>query len=96
MSDLERRDRLGPFDARLVVAGLDDRRDQARRTDAVGAHVHRLLAAVRPGHHRLHRLGVFGAEVEDVADLDPARGHLLVGGKRLRTCPASCISEVAA
>ena len=31
-----------------------------------------------PGHHRLHRLGVFGAEIEDVADLDAARATLLV------------------
>jgi hypothetical protein len=30
---------LGPDDALLVMAGLDDRADQTRHADAVGAHV---------------------------------------------------------
>ena len=33
-----------------------------------------LLGAVRPGDARPHRLGILGAEIEDVADLDAARG----------------------
>ena len=47
ISDVERRDRLRPDDAVLVVARLDDRRDQARRADAVGAHRNEMLLAVR-------------------------------------------------
>ena len=42
--------------------------------------MHRRLAASAGGDHRLHRLGIFGAEIENVADLDAARRHLLVGG----------------
>ena len=53
-----------------------------RRADAVGAHVDRFLDAVRAADHGLHRLGVFGAEIEDVPDLDAARRHLLVGRDR--------------
>ena len=45
--DLERRHRLRPFDAGLVVERLDDRADQARHADAVGAAVDRTLDAVR-------------------------------------------------
>ena len=40
-ADLERRDAVRPDDAGLVVARLDDRRDQARHADAVGAAVDR-------------------------------------------------------
>ena len=29
--------------------------------------------AIRPGHHRLHRHRILGAEIEDLADLDAAR-----------------------
>ncbi len=38
----------------------------------------RMLGAVGAGDHRLHRRGILGAEIEDVADLDAARGDLLV------------------
>ena len=50
----------------------------AARADAVGAHMDRMLDAVGAGDHRLHRLGILGAEIEDVADLDAARRDLLV------------------
>ena len=68
-----------PLDTGLVMRGLDDGGDQARDADAVGAAVDRPLDAVGPGDHRLHRHGVLGAEVEDLADLDAARLHALVG-----------------
>ena len=35
-----------------------------------------------PATTRLHRLGILGAEIEDVADLDAARRDLLVGRQR--------------
>ena len=40
-----------------------------RHVDAVGA-----------GHHRLHGVGIFGAEIEDLADLDAPCVHPLLGG----------------
>ena len=61
-------------------SGADDCRDESRRPNAVGAHVHRLLAAVGTCDQRLHRLGIFGTEIEDVPDLDATCGNLLVRG----------------
>src|SRR5882672_6705436 len=75
----ERRDGLRPFDASIVVAGLDDGADQARDADAVGAAMDRRVDAVRTCDQRLHRVGIFGAEIEDLADLDAARIDALVG-----------------
>ena len=75
---VEGRHRVRPDDAGLVVARLDDRRHEAARADAVGAHMDRALDAVGAGDLGAHRLGILGAEVEDVPDLDAARGHLLV------------------
>src|SRR5690606_27460673 len=70
-----------PDDAALVVAGLDDGAQQARDADAVGAHVDRRVLAVGALDVGLHGGGVFGAEVEDVADLDAAgRQAVVLGG----------------
>ena len=71
-ADPERRHRLRPYDAGIVVTGLDDGADQARDADAIGAALDRPLDAIRPGDQRLHRLGIFVAEIEDLADLDAA------------------------
>src|SRR5690606_3340156 len=76
--DVEGGDGVGPDDAALVVAGLDDGAEQARHADAVGAHVHRGVLAVGALHVGLHRDRVFGPEVEDVAHLDAA-GRQTVG-----------------
>ena len=46
--------------------------------DPVGAAVDRPLDPVGAGHHRLHRLGILGAEIEDLPDLDAARVQPLV------------------
>ena len=54
------------------MARFDDRAREPGDADSVGAHLHRDLGAVRVRHRGAHRLGVLGAEVEDVADLDPA------------------------
>ena len=54
----------------LVVALLDDRCHRAREADAVATHEQRLLLAVLVEEARVERLGVLGAELEDVADLD--------------------------
>src|SRR5690606_33274672 len=68
--DVEGGDGVGPDDAALVVTGLDDGAEQAGDADAVTAHVHRRVLAVRTGDEGLHRGRVFGPEIEDVADLD--------------------------
>ncbi len=66
----------------VVVRRLDDRRHQPGRADAVAAHVHRDVLAVGTGHRRLHRLGILGAEIEDVPYLDAARRELVLGVDR--------------
>src|SRR6516164_1332904 len=70
----ERRNRFRPFDASLVMESFDDGGNQPAWADAVGAHMDGVLDPVRPGDHRLHRLGIFGAEIENVPDLDTAGG----------------------
>src|SRR5690606_3313643 len=77
---LERRDRNRPDDAVLVVAGLDDGGHDAGEPDAVGPHMHGNVLAVLTGHRGTHGLGIFGAEVEDLPDLDAPRGDALVLG----------------
>ena len=61
-----------PDDAALVVVRLDRAGEDAPDADAVAAHDGGLLLAVLVGELRLHRLGVDGAELEDVAHLDAA------------------------
>src|SRR5208282_1926514 len=78
--DLEGRHRLGPDDAILVMARLDDGADKAGDADAVGAHVRGVLLPLRIGDVGLKRHRVFGAEIEDMADLDAARLDALFGG----------------
>src|SRR5437764_9510487 len=75
----ERRHGLRPFDACIVVAGVDDSADQTRDADAVGTAMDRHVDAIGAGDQRLHRIGIFGAEIEDLADLDAARIDALVG-----------------
>ena len=66
--------------------------DEPRKADAVGAHVHR-HAPGRPGPSTgAHGLRIFGAEIEDMADLDAARRDLSVLRDGARRRPASCIS----
>ena len=94
---LERRDAVRPDDACIVVAGLDHRADQARYADAVAAHL-RDAPSRRPAPAtvRVHRLGVLGAEIEDVADLDAAAFTPARGLDLAPTSPRSCFSSVAA
>ena len=68
----EWRDGIRPDDAGLVVARLDHRADKPGDADAVAAHFRMHRLAVRRGDGGAHRLAVFGAEIEDVADLDAA------------------------
>ena len=42
----------------------------------------RYALAARRGHQAIHRVGVRGAEMEDLSDLDAARLHELVGRYR--------------
>src|SRR5690606_39509005 len=52
------------------MAGLDDRPDEARHADAVGPHMNGRLPTFGGSHAGIQGLGVFRAEVEDVANLD--------------------------
>ena len=54
------------------MAGLDDRAQQPRDADAVAAHLDRDLVALGGGDLGPHGGGIFGAEVEDLPDLDAA------------------------
>ena len=71
--DAPRRHRLRPDDAGGVVVLLDRRGDDAADADAVAAHLHHARLAGVVEHGRAHRLGVFLAELEHVADFDAAR-----------------------
>src|SRR5262249_5043267 len=68
--DFEGRHRLRPFDAGLVVERLDDGGDQTRHAHSIGAAMDRPFDTIGAGHHCLHRFGIFGPEIEDLADLD--------------------------
>src|SRR4029077_15462897 len=70
--ELERRNRLGPDDAALIVILLDGGCHDARYTDAITAHVERDLPSGLIEHHSLHGRAVLAAELEDVANLDAA------------------------
>ena len=73
---------LGPLDAALVVKGLDQGAHETRDADTVGAPLDRHLVALGAHHQGLQGLGVFLAEMEDVADLDAAARPQAVGRHR--------------
>ena len=58
--------------------------------------MHGVFLAVRPLHLGAHRLGIFRAEIEDVADLDAARRQPWRRRRMALKAASSCISEVAA
>src|ERR671914_1065763 len=68
--DVERGHRAGPRDSLLVGVLLDRGRHYARGPDAVRAHPDQLLLALLVEVAGAERLGVAGAELEDVAHLD--------------------------
>src|SRR5579875_2645895 len=82
----ERGNGIGPDDAGLVMARLDHRADEARDADPVAAHLRMDRAPVGGRDREAHRFRIFGAEVENMPDLDspslaPPRGcHLLPSG----------------
>ena len=51
---------------------LDGRGDDARDADAVTAHLERESVAVFVEESRFHLVGVLGAQLEDMSDLDSA------------------------
>src|SRR5690606_41135785 len=80
--DLPGRHRLGPDDPGFVVVLLDRRGDDARNADPVAAHRRMHVGAAFIQHGEVHRLAVFAAAPEHVADFDPARdvpGAALLG-----------------
>ncbi|CCJ85275.1 hypothetical protein BN133_1652 [Cronobacter dublinensis 582] len=70
--DLERRDSVRPDDTAIVMVLLDSRSHHARHADAVAAHGQDLVAAIFALNGRFQRVGVFGAQLEDVAHFDAA------------------------
>ena len=68
--DLPRGDGHGPNGAVLVVMGLTDGSGQTAYTDAVAAHNGMLLIAFGSQVGHVHGLGVLGAQLEDITDLD--------------------------
>ena len=69
---LERGNGLRPDDAVVVVVLLNGGGDHPADADAVAAHGHHHGATVVVQHGGVERLGVLGAELEDVAHLDAA------------------------
>ena len=68
----EGRHLLRPDDSGVIMIGLDQGADEAGDADAIGTAHERPLDAVGPGDQRPHRLRIFVAEIEDLADLDAA------------------------
>ena len=52
-------------------------RHEARRTNAVRAHLHMHILAIRAIHNSLHGFGIFRAKIEDVTDFNASRGDTL-------------------
>ena len=77
---MEGRHALGPDDAVLVMAGLDDRADQTAHADPVAAHMHRHAAPLAVIDQGAHRIGILGPEIEDLPHLDPAGNALAFHG----------------
>ena len=69
--DLEGGARQRPDDAVFVVVLLDGRRYRPADADSVAAHDQGALLSLVVEDGRRHRLRIFGAELEDMADLDP-------------------------
>src|SRR5262245_35705810 len=80
--DVVRRHRRGPEQAGVVVVLLDDRRDRAGDTDAVGPHRDADRLAVGTERIESERVGELAPQLEDVADLDPARDRQLAAVAR--------------
>src|ERR1700676_3121297 len=75
----ERRHGFRPLDGGIVVAGFNDGADQARHANTVGAAMDRHIDAIGSRDHCLHGVGIFGAEIEDLADFDAAGMDFLLG-----------------
>ena len=80
--------RQRPDDAVFVVAGFDQRGDDPIHADAVAAHDQGVLLFVGVEIFGLQGGGVFGAELEDVADFDRLLQFELGGAARTRIAGA--------
>ena len=79
-------DGIGPDDAGLIVMRLDQRADEAGDADAIAAHFGDDRLAILAGDGEAHGGAVFGAEIEDVADLDAAAFAPTFGGEGFEGC----------
>ena len=86
--DVERRDRLGPDEALVVVVELGEDREDARHADAVRAHRDGDELAVLVEDLEAERLGEEATELEDVADLHAAGELDRAGAVRRRVAGA--------
>mmetsp|Transcript_23351 Transcript_23351/g.40713 ORF Transcript_23351/g.40713 Transcript_23351/m.40713 type:complete len:279 (-) Transcript_23351:229-1065(-) len=77
---MERRHTLGPNDALVVMAGLNDRPQKAAHPNAMAAHVNRRRLAIGALHCSFQRLGILGAKVKDLAHFDPSRHAAAIFG----------------
>ena len=68
---MERRDRLREDDAVLVVVLLDRGGDDAGDAHSIAAHLERTTVARLVEKRRFHGFRILGAQLKDVADLDP-------------------------
>src|SRR4029453_939058 len=96
-------ERSRPHDAGIVVVLLDGRSHRPGDADAVASHLDRTLLPIGPEERGAHRARVLGAEVEHLADLDPAmHGELAavaprtaVAGPRLAQTGEGDVRKVA-
>src|SRR5262249_28006763 len=77
-ADVEGAQGQGPEMAGAAVGGLDEGAAEPRHADAVGAHLHRDQSTIGTLDFATHRLGVLGAEEENMADLDTAGGDAVI------------------
>ena len=69
---MKRRDRHREYYSVFIMILLDRCRRCPANTNTVTAHYNIIVFSVRIEEGRLHRFGVFGAEFEDMPNLDPA------------------------
>ena len=70
---MERRDPFGPDNAIIVMVRLDQCADQSGYTNPVAAHMDGHIVALCILNHSVHRLGILGPEIENLANFNASR-----------------------